>query len=87
MHFDLVRVFPFAVDSGKVARLLMNLLLLRSDYPPAIIHSTERQRYYEALKGALPVIVQMVNEAIENGLQSIEKKLDEQETRKRSFGA
>ncbi|HOU92462.1 MAG TPA: Fic family protein, partial [Polyangiaceae bacterium] len=87
MHFDLVRVFPFAVDSGKVARLLMNLLLLRSDFPPAIIHSTERQRYYEALKGSLPVIVQMVNEAIENGLQSIEKKLDEQETRKRSFGA
>ncbi len=86
MHFDLVRVFPFAVDSGKVARLLMNLVLLRSDYPPAIIHSTERQRYYEALKGALPVIVQMVNEAIENGLQSIEKKLDEQETRKRTFG-
>jgi len=87
VHFDLVRVFPFAVDSGKVARLLMNLLLLRSDFPPAIIHSTERQRYYEALKGSLPVIVQMVNEAIENGLQSIEKKLDEQETRKRSFGA
>ncbi|MBN2193196.1 MAG: Fic family protein [Polyangiaceae bacterium] len=87
LHFDLVRVFPFAVDSGKVARLLMNLLLLRSDYPPAIIHSTERQRYYEALKGALPVIVQMVNEAIENGLQSLEKRLDEQETRKRSFGS
>ncbi len=87
VHFDLLRVFPFPSDSGKVARLLMNLLLLRSDYPPAIIHSTERQRYYEALKGSLPTVVQMVNESIQNGLQSVEKKLDEQETRKRTFGS
>ena len=56
-HYDLLRVFPFAIDSGKVARLLMNLLLMRADCPPAIIHSTERQRYYEALRGQLPVIV------------------------------
>jgi hypothetical protein len=85
VHYDLLRVFPFPTDSGKVARLLMNVVLLRSGYPPAIIHSTERQRYYEALKGALPVILAMVNEAIQNGLLSIEKILDEQETRMRSF--
>jgi hypothetical protein len=85
VHYDLLRVFPFPTDSGKVARLLMNLVLIRSGYPPAIVHSTERQRYYEALKGALPVILAMVNEAIQNGLLSIEKILDEQETRMRSF--
>src|SRR5262249_41752077 len=34
-HYDLLRVFPFPTDSGKVARLLMNLLLLRGGYPPA----------------------------------------------------
>ncbi|MEB2321965.1 MAG: Fic family protein, partial [Sorangiineae bacterium] len=77
VHYDLLRVFPFAVDSGKVARLLMNVLLLRAGYPPAIIHSTERQRYYEALKGSLPTIVSMMNEAIGNGLASVEKLLDE----------
>lgn len=81
-HFDLLRVFPFHQDSGKVARLLMNVLLLRAGYPPAIIHSTERQRYYEALRGALPTIVTMVNESIENGLTSIEKLLDEEGKRK-----
>jgi Fic family protein len=75
-HYDLLRVFPFAHDSGKVARLFMNLLLLRSGYPPAIVHSTERQRYYEALKGANPVMNQIVQEAIENNLASIEKMLD-----------
>ena len=81
VHYDLLRVFPFASDSGKVARLLMNVMLLRAGYPPAIIHSTERQRYYEALKGSLPTIVSMVNEAILNGIQSIEKLLDEEDAK------
>jgi Fic family protein len=84
-HYDLVRVFPFAHDSGKVARLLMNMLLMRAGYEPAIIHSTERQRYYEALKGSAAVILHMVQEAEENGLASIEKLLEEHETNTRSF--
>ncbi len=75
-HYDIVRVFPFAQDSGKVARLFMNLLLLRSGYPPAIIHSTERQRYYEALKGSSTTMNTIVQDAIENSLASIEKLLD-----------
>jgi Fic family protein len=77
VHYDLVRVFPFPNDSGKVSRLLMNALLMRAGYPPAIIHSTERQRYYEALKGQLPIILQMVSDSILNALLSIEKRFDE----------
>jgi Fic family protein len=84
-HYDLLRVFPFAHDSGKVGRLLMNMLLMRAGYEPAIIHSTERQRYYEALKGSAAVILHMVQEAEENGLASIEKLLEEHETNTRSF--
>ena len=75
-HYDLLRVFPFTHDSGKVARLLMNLLLLRSGYPPAIVHSTERQRYYDALKGASAAMNQIVQEAIENNLASVEKLVE-----------
>jgi Fic family protein len=80
-HYDLLRVFPFAQDSGKVARLLLNLLLLRSGLPPAIIHSTDRQRYYEALKGSSATMNSIVQEAIDNNLASIEKMLDVYETR------
>jgi Fic/DOC family len=79
VHYDLVRVFPFPNDSGKVSRLLMNALLMRAGYPPAIVHSTERQRYYEALKGQLPIILQMVSDSIINALLSIEKRFDEYE--------
>lgn len=83
VHYELLRVFPFQTDSGKVARLVMNLILMRAGHPPAIIHSTERQRYYEALKGALPVLVQMVTESIMNALASIEKLLDDSDIRQR----
>lgn len=86
VHFDLLRVFPFSQDSGKVSRLLMNLLLMRADLPPVIIHSTERQRYYDALKGSLPTIVAMVNDSMRNALASIEKVLDDEEVRLQSLG-
>jgi Fic family protein len=76
-HYDILRIFPFTSDSGKVARLVMNLLLLRSGCPPAIIHSTERQRYYEALKGSSATMLAIVQDAIENSLASIEKLLDQ----------
>lgn len=76
-HYDLLRAFPFLKDSGKVARLLMNLLLLQAGYEPAIIHSTERQRYYDALKAASPtMVISMVTEAEENAVLSLERLLD-----------
>jgi chemotaxis protein histidine kinase CheA len=85
-HFDLARSYPFAQDSGKVARLFMNLLLLRSGMPAAIIHATERQRYYEALKsGNASMLVNMLRDSVENAVSSIEKLLDEHETKVRGF--
>ncbi len=84
-HYDLVRCFPFQTDSGKVSRLFMNLLLIRGGYPPAIVHHTERQRYYEALKGSAATMSSIIQESIDNALQSAEKALDEYETRTRAF--
>jgi Fic family protein len=71
------------VDSGKVARLFMNLLLYRAGYPPAIIHAKERQAYYEALKGEPNKILRIVSDAVEDGLTSIEKFFEEQDAKKR----
>ncbi len=84
-HYDLVRAFPFQTDSGKVGRLFMNMLLLRAGYPPSIIHHTERQKYYEALKGSAATMNGIVQESIDNALTSSEKMLDEYETRTRAF--
>ena len=71
VHYDLLRVFPFQTDSGKVARLFMNLLLMRSGNPPAIVHATERQRYYDALKGEPNIILKIAQESVENSLASV----------------
>ena len=49
-HYQLLHIYPFPRQSGKVARLVMNLLLLRQGYPPVILPATQRQRYYDALK-------------------------------------
>jgi len=49
-HYRFMRIFPFTETSGKVGRAVMNLILVRNGYLPAIIHATERQRYYEVLR-------------------------------------
>jgi Fic family protein len=69
-HYQLLHIYPFPKHSGKVARLVMNLILLRSGYPPAVIHATERQRYYEALKSSENAAAAIVHEALVASVES-----------------
>ncbi len=48
----------------------MNLLLMRDGYPPAILHSTDRQRYYEALKTSPDAVAAVIHEALDNAIES-----------------
>ena len=48
-HFRLVHIHPFVDGNGRTARLLMNLILMRGGYPPAVIRMERRPQYYEAL--------------------------------------
>ena len=52
IHQGLVFIHPFIDGNGRTARLLMNLTLLRSGYPPACIYFHERKNYYAALESA-----------------------------------
>lgn len=49
-HYNFMHIFPFLETSGKIGRVVMNLVLVRNGYLPAVIHATERQRYYEVLR-------------------------------------
>ena len=67
-HWELMKVFPFDERTGLVARLMMNAILIRHDYPPAVIHASDRQTYFAALNGhkvdMIPVVVEAVSSTI-----------------------
>src|SRR6202162_6711309 len=51
-HAAFERIHPFIDGNGRVGRLLMNLLLVRLGYPPAIIQKRLRDSYLDALHRA-----------------------------------
>ena len=69
-----MRIYPYTEGSGKIARLLSNLVLLQGGYRlPCIIHATDRQRYYDSFRLADSSLRELTMEAIENGLAHAEK--------------
>jgi Fic family protein len=68
-----MQIYPFTENSGKVARLLANQVLLHHGYQPCIIHATDRQRYYESLRLPEAALRDLMLDAIENGIANAEK--------------
>ncbi len=73
VHHGFMQIYPYTENSGKVARLLANLILLHKGYLPCIIHSIDRQRYYESLRVPEPSLRELMLEAMENSLANAEK--------------
>ncbi len=73
IHHGFMQIFPYTENSGRVARLISNLILLGSGYLPVIIHATDRQRYYDSFRLAETSLRDLTLEAIENGLAHAEK--------------
>jgi Fic family protein len=51
-HYKLVSIHPWVDGNGRSARLLMNLILIRNGYVPAIIKKEERRLCLESLEEA-----------------------------------
>jgi Fic family protein len=51
-HRRLVDIHPFNDGNGRVARLLMNLILIRAGYPPIAVRPEDRPTYIQSLQQA-----------------------------------
>jgi Fic family protein len=78
-HLQLMTIFPWAKESGRGARIISNMILRRADHPLAVLHSIDRQSYYEALRGDREALITLYLEAIETTALSEIKVYDEAE--------
>lgn len=92
-HFKFVSIHPFTDGNGRVGRLVMNLILLKNNYPPAIIRKEDRTAYINSLEkgqttGKLNNYFEIIYRAIERSLDiylgaSRKKSIKTVETEKR----
>jgi len=68
-----MQIYPYTFGSGKIARLLSNLVLINAGCLPCIIHTIDRQRYYESLRLPEPALRDLMIESMDNGLANAEK--------------
>ena len=72
VHHKIVSIHPFFDGNGRTARLMMNVILMRADYPLAVILKNDRKKYYNALAQAdnenLAPLVRFIAQSAERSL-------------------
>ena len=88
-HYRLVTIHPFTDGNGRTARLLMNMILLMSGYPAAIIRKRDRLAYIDSLEKAQPgdskdaymkIVARAVDRSLDIYLKAAEGKTDTSDT-------
>lgn len=72
VHHLITWVHPFTDGNGRMARLLLNLKLMRSRFPPIVLKKEKRKSYYSALEmaddGDLYPITMLIAGEVESSL-------------------
>ncbi|MCU0326841.1 MAG: Fic family protein [Spirosomaceae bacterium] len=49
-HYKFIRIHPFDDGNGRIARILMNFILMQFGYPPVIVKTEDKANYFAALR-------------------------------------
>ncbi len=72
-HYRFILIHPFDDGNGRVARILMNFILMQFGYPPVIIRTEDRENYFGVLRLADAGELQpFVDYVAENLIRSLE---------------
>lgn len=72
-HYKFIRIHPFDDGNGRMARMLMNFILLQYGYPPVIVRTGEKAQYIAALEQAdAGIFDPFIEFIVTNQLRSLE---------------
>jgi Fic family protein len=75
-HYRYIRIHPFEDGNGRIARLIVNYILLRHDYPMIVIRTDDRDKYLETLHKCDLLTGQIPSDGATAALEQVEPLTD-----------
>ena len=70
-HYRYIRIHPFEDGNGRIARLIVNYILTKHDYPMIVVRSRNKSEYLEALHAADMIVGNIPSDGAHASLQDI----------------
>lgn len=75
-HYRYIRIHPFEDGNGRIARLLVNYILSRHNYPMIVVRSRKKKEYIDALSATDKVVGPTPSKGAQASLRDIRHFLD-----------